>query len=243
MRIIKLNAIDSTNSYLKQLCVTESVTDYTTVITKKQTAGRGQMGAIWNAEPSKNLTFSVFKELSGFYMISPFYISMVVTLSIIKTLKAFSIPHLSVKWPNDILSANKKICGVLIENVIKLSNFKASIIGIGLNVNQTNFKSLPRASSLKLISGNIYNIDELALNIIQNLKFYFLLLKNEDYEVLKAEYESRLFRKNKPSTFKDAEGNLFSGYITSVLETGRLQILLEDEVTASFDLKDITLLY
>ena len=167
MRIIKLNAIDSTNSYLKKLCTTEPVSDYTAVIAENQTQGRGQMGTIWNSESSKNLTFSVFKELSDFQFEAPFYISMVVALSLLKTLDALSIPRLSVKWPNDILSADKKICGVLIENVIKQNAIKASIIGIGINVNQITFENLPQASSLKAISGKEYDLNELTIAIIK----------------------------------------------------------------------------
>lgn len=243
MRIIKLNAIDSTNSYLKKLCTTESVGDYTAVIAENQTQGRGQMGTIWDSETSKNLTLSVFKELSGFQFEAPFYISMVAALALLKTLDALSIPRLSVKWPNDILSADKKICGVLIENVIKQNAINASIIGIGLNVNQVAFGNLPKASSLKAISGQEYDLNELTIAIINNLKDYFLMLKDKKYNELKHEYETHLFRKNKPSTFKDVEGVMFSGFIKSVSDSGNLQVLLEDNILKEFDLKAITLLY
>jgi len=243
MHIIKLNAIDSTNSYLKKLCTTEPVSDYTAVIAENQTQGRGQMGTIWNSESSKNLTFSVFKELSDFQFEAPFYISMVVALSLLKTLDALSIPRLSVKWPNDILSADKKICGVLIENVIKQNAIKASVIGIGINVNQITFENLPQASSLKTISGKEYDLNELTIAIINNLKDYFLLLKVKKYIELKKEYETHLFRKNKPSTFKDVEGVMFSGFIKSVSDIGYLQVLLEDNILKEFNLKEITLLY
>ncbi len=243
MRIIKLNAIDSTNSYLRRLSVSESVADYTTVIAKKQTHGRGQMGTIWDSESSKNLTFSVYKDISQYKLLHPFYISMVTSLALLKTLHFFSITKLSVKWPNDILSENKKICGILIENVVKQNKFHESFIGIGLNVNQTEFKNLPNASSLKIISGRFYDLDEIAHVIIKNLKHYFLLLKREQYDVLKAEYESYLFRKDKPSTFLDAEGSVFSGFIKNVSETGSLQVLLEDDIVKEFEFKTITLLY
>ncbi|MDC1226622.1 biotin--[acetyl-CoA-carboxylase] ligase [Algibacter sp.] len=243
MRIIKLNAIDSTNSYLKKLSTTEPVSDYTAVIAENQTQGRGQMGTIWNSEASKNLTFSVFKELSCFQFEAPFYISMVVALSLLKTLNALSMPRLSVKWPNDILSADKKICGVLIENVIKQNAIKASIIGIGINVNQITFENLPQASSLKSISGKEYDLNELTIAIINNLKDYFLLLKGKNYIELKKEYETHLFRKNKPSTFKDVHGVMFSGFIKSVSNAGYLQVLLEDDILKEFNLKEITLLY
>jgi BirA family biotin operon repressor/biotin-[acetyl-CoA-carboxylase] ligase len=243
MRIIKLNAIDSTNSYLRTLSNEEVLEDYTVVMAKHQTNGRGQMGTVWNSEKAKNLTVSVFKDVSKLYIEHPFYISMAVSLSLIKTLQSFSIPKLSVKWPNDILSENKKICGILIENVIKQNSFKASVIGIGLNVNQTNFKGLPKASSLKLLKGNTLNLDEVLQTIIKYLKYYFMLLRKEEYDFLKQEYESYLFRKNKPSTFKDVEGNAFTGYIKNISISGNLQVLLEDDIIKEFDLKDITLLY
>ncbi len=243
MNIIKLDATDSTNSYLRKLSASETVDDYTAIITEKQTEGRGQMGTIWSSQSSKNLTFSVFKDMSEFQLEHPFYISIVTALAVLKTLQFSSISRLSIKWPNDILSANKKICGILIENVIKQNKINASIIGIGLNVNQTEFENLPKASSLKILSGKVYDLNELAIAILNNLKDCFSLLRDGKYDVLKAEYETRLFRKNKPSTFKDAEGLMFSGFIKGISDSGNLQILLEDNIIKSFDLKEVSLLY
>ncbi|AUP80436.1 biotin--[acetyl-CoA-carboxylase] ligase [Flavivirga eckloniae] len=243
MLIVKLNAIDSTNSYLRKLSAEEIVEDYTTIIAEKQTQGRGQMGTVWDSQPSKNLTFSVFKDVSRTQLEDPFYISIVTSLALLKTLQFFSISRLSVKWPNDILSEDKKICGILIENVIKQNKINASIIGIGLNVNQTKFENLPKASSLKIISGKVFNLDEIVHVILKNLEFYFDLMEKEQYDILKSEYEAYLFRKNKPSTFKDEEGLVFSGFIKGVSESGNLQVLLEDDIMEEFDLKTITLLY
>jgi len=243
MRIIKLNAIDSTNTFLKQLSITEPLDDYTIVQSDFQTKGRGQMGTIWQANQGKNLMFSVFKEVSFLKFDQHFYISMIAALAIIKTLQKFNIPRLSVKWPNDILSENKKVCGVLIENSIKNKLFKDSIIGIGINVNQIRFDNLPQASSLYNITGKVHNFDELMHSLIEELKAYFLLLEENKLVAIKEEYESYLFRKNKPSTFEDEEGNLFSGFIKSVSQSGNLQVLLEDEVLKEYDLKAIKLLF
>lgn len=243
MPIIKLNAIDSTNSYLRKLSVEKTVEDYTAIVAKQQTNGRGQMGTIWNSENSKNLTFSVFKDVSKVYIEHPFYISIVTSLAILKSLQSFNVPKLSVKWPNDILSENKKICGILIENVIKQNNLYASIIGIGLNVNQTTFDNLPQASSLKSITGKVFNLDEILNAILSNLRSCFLELENGNLNHLKDEYETYLFRKNKPSTFKNAEGFVFSGFIKAISVSGNLQVLLEDDIIKEYDLKDISLLY
>lgn len=242
MTIIKLNAIDSTNSYLRQLCSEKVLDDYTIVVAEHQTQGRGQMGTVWNSEKGKNLMFSLFKDLSIHDVEFPFYICMAISLAILKTFKALNIPNLHIKWPNDILSADKKICGILIENVIK-NKLNSTIIGIGINVNQTEFSNLPKASSLKNITGIHYNVDEILHSIIEHTKYYSLLLQEEKYDAVKTEYEMSLFRKDKPSTFKGPNGELFTGIIKGVTKYGKLQVLLEDEIIKKFDLKEIELLY
>lgn len=242
MHIVKLNAIDSTNSFLKDMMSKQDVADYTVVVAEYQTNGRGQMGASWVSGKGKNLTFSLFKDLSIHDVEFPFYISMAISLAILKALKSLNIPDLHIKWPNDILSANKKICGILIENVIK-NKLNSTIIGIGINVNQTEFQDLPMASSLKNVTGVSYDLDEILLHIIKYTKEYSMLLQKGEYDTVKSEYEANLFRKNKPSTFKSAEGVLFSGFINGVTKYGKLLIVLEDEIVKKFDLKEITLLY
>ncbi|MFV0541816.1 MAG: biotin--[acetyl-CoA-carboxylase] ligase [Aestuariibaculum sp.] len=243
MSIIKLSAIGSTNSYLRALCAKKELDDYTVVVTENQTQGRGQMATEWCSQPAKNLTFSVYKDTSGFQIEHPFYISIVVSLTLLRTLRFFSIPKLSVKWPNDILSENSKVCGILIENAVRQNKMNSSIIGIGLNVNQTEFKNLPKASSLKIITGVVYNLDEIITIILSHLRHYFDMLIAGQYAELKEEYDAYLFRKNKPSTFQDAEGRVFSGFINNVCDSGNLQILLEDDVLKEYTIKEITLLY
>lgn len=243
MHIIKLDAIDSTNSYLRNLYSNGRVKDFTVVMASKQKKGRGQMGTVWYSERGKNLLFSVFKDLSNVHLDNSFFISMIMSLSIVKALKEFNIPNIRVKWPNDILSDSDKICGILIENVIKNNELMSCLIGVGLNVNQTNFKNVPRATSLKLTSGVTYDLDEMLHKIIQSFKSYCKRLDKNGYSNLKEEYESYLFRKNKPSTFKDVEGKMFTGYIEGVNKSGKLKVLIEDDIIKKFDLKEITLLY
>ncbi|WP_420572317.1 biotin--[acetyl-CoA-carboxylase] ligase [Kordia sp.] len=243
MKIIKLDAIDSTNAYLRQLHVDEKLEDFTIIIARSQTAGKGQMGTKWSSEEGKNLTFSVFKKVSCLENDEGFYISIATSLAIYNALKYFQIPRLAIKWPNDILSENQKICGILIENVIQNSKMTAAIIGIGLNVNQTDFESIFNASSLKKITGIHFDLDEVMFQIVSQLKKYSKLITARSFDVLKDEYEDLLFRKNKPSTFKNNKGEMFMGFIQGVAEDGKLNVLLEDEITATFDLKEIKLLY
>lgn len=243
MRIIKLNAIDSTNSFLRQLSAEESVDDFTVVVAEHQTNGRGQMGAQWQSQNGKNLMFSVFKEMSGLRVTSHFHISMAVSLAVFKALKTFHLKSLKIKWPNDILSEQQKLCGILIENVIKQNNIQSSIIGIGINVNQTILDELPNATSMQLISGNHIDREQVLQEVLKQLKHYFSILDSEPYDLLKQTYESNLFRIDKPSTFKDKDGNLFSGFIKGVSDSGHLKVLVEDDIIKSFELKEIKLLY
>lgn len=243
MYIIKLDAIDSTNSYLKAMSAVNLPKDFTVVVANHQTQGRGQMGTTWQTEDGKNLTASVFKEVGSIAIEKQFYISMAVALSICKELDHLKIPKLSIKWPNDILSANKKICGILIENVIKQNQLKGSIIGFGLNVNQKHFDNLPKASSINLLTGIVYDRDEILSGILTELQAYFKLLDAKNYSEIKTQYEALLFRKNKPSTFENNDGSTFSGIIKGITETGKLNVWTEDDIIKTFDLKEVNLLY
>lgn len=242
MSVIKLNAIDSTNSYLKELCGNEPLEDYATVMALNQTAGRGQVGSQWNSEAGKNLTASVLKHHRNMLVHEKFNINMVVSLSIIMALSKFQIKNLSIKWPNDILAEDLKIGGILIENILKNNQLKSSIIGIGLNINQTQFSDLPRASSLRLISGQNFEPEEILNEILNQLHFNFQILK-KSAERIKKSYKNNLFRVNKPSTFEDMRGNLFTGYIKGISDYGYLQVLVEDQIIKEFDLKEVKLLY
>lgn len=243
MRIIKLNAIHSTNDYLRSLSSTMNCDDFTVVTTKKQTKGKGQMGSSWASVEGKNLTFSVFKRDLNLPIEDHFILSVITSLAIHKSLQTYKLKGLAVKWPNDILAENTKLCGVLIENVIKNGKIDSSIIGIGLNVNQTDFEQLPKASSLKKQTGIHYDLDELLAMILKNLVLYFNTYTEKGKEFLFELYNNILFRKEKPSTFKTAEGIMCVGIIKKVIDSGQLEILFEDNEIRYFRLKEIQLLY
>lgn len=243
MNIIKLDATDSTNAYLKRLLSDGLGADFTVITAKKQLKGKGQMGAKWESDSGKNLTFSVLRQGLGLSVANYFVLNICVSLAVYKTLKAHQVPDLSVKWPNDILSGTSKICGILIENVLSGNLINTAIIGIGLNVNQTFFGELENASSLKLILGSNFDLDELLHEIVENLKSIFLESTTNSTENLWKAYEDVLFRKDKPSTFENKQNELFMGFIRGVSPTGKLQIMLEDNVLKEFDIKEVKLLY
>ncbi|MEB3015248.1 biotin--[acetyl-CoA-carboxylase] ligase [Capnocytophaga gingivalis] len=243
MEIIKLNATNSTNTYLKNLLKEKQVKDLSCIWALSQTQGRGQQGAKWISEPGKNLTFSVLKKFKNLSSEYHFLLNMEVSLAIFRALKKLYIPDLAVKWANDILSSKKKICGILIENTLHKEQISSSIIGIGLNVNQVFFNDLPNVSSLQKIMGHPFDLEEVLLLICQELEVSLKSLSPTRFETMLDEYHTHLFRKDKPSTFEYPNGERFMGYIRGVSHNGQLQVEQEDALMSSFSLKEIKLLY
>lgn len=243
MQIIKLDATESTNTFLKELAKKGSLKDYTVVWAKNQTKGRGQRDGKWQTEPGKNLTFSVLKRMEDFQPNNHFELNMAVSLAVFNTLVQLKVPRLSVKWPNDIMSGSKKICGILIENSIVGTSLKSVIIGIGLNVNQTLFPRNPKASSLYNQTGQMFDLEELLNKLLDNLKAGLGSLENGFGEVIRQEYQLNLFRKEIASTFLSPEGESFNGIIKGVGKEGKLKVALEGNRLVQFDLKEISLQY
>ena len=243
MKLIKLNATDSTNDFLKQLTASETLVNYTVVSTENQLKGRGQMGSIWNSETGKNLTFSIFLENSLTNVNSIYNLNVAVALSILEVLKKENVPELKIKWPNDIMSANKKVGGILIENAIKHTDEIQSIIGIGLNVNQNNYDILPQASSLCLVTGRFFDCEELLTKIVNQLKLNGELINEKNGAELWKKYHQFLYKKDIPSAFENVKGEKFMGIIKQVIPNGLLEVMMEDDSLQLFNIKELKMLY
>ena len=243
MQLIKLNATDSTNDFLKQLSISQKLENFTVVSTEKQIKGRGQMGTTWNSEHGKNLTFSVFLANALANVDSIFNLNIAVAISILEVLKKENIPELKIKWPTDIMSANKKVGGILIENVIKHSGEIQSIIGIGLNVNQQNYEGLPQASSLCLTTGKFFNCEELLTKIVNQLKLNVDFINENQGLFLWEKYHHFLYKKDIPSAFENLEGKQFMGIIKQVISNGQLEVMMEDDSLQYYNIKELKMLY
>lgn len=243
MHIIKLDAIDSTNTFLKELAANQYVENLTVVTTEHQTSGRGQRGSNWNTEPGKNLTFSILIRNFLLEIEQVYDLNVLITVSLHQFLSDLNLTNVAIKWPNDILSEKKKIAGVLIENQIKSQNEIVSIVGIGINVNQTNFEYLPHASSLQLLSLKNWNKEEILLSFIEKLKFNLNRFTNDGSHIFWKYYREELFLKNKPAVFEDLLNGRFMGMIKDVTDSGLLQVELENEKILNYSIKEIKLLY
>ena len=242
MKIIKLNAIDSTNSFLKELAQSTTLENCTVVVAKEQKKGRGQQESNWVSEPFKNLTVSVYFSNIDLEISNQKYLNFAISLAIFDILSHQKAKDLSIKWPNDILSANKKICGILIENTIKGRKINNSIIGIGLNVNQEKFPdALKNVTSLKKITHKEFDLELLLVEVIQKIEERLKMLSLKKFTDLETEYLNVLYKKNIPTMFKDSHDVLFMGKIIGISSLGSLQIELEDETIKEFGIKEVSL--
>ena len=167
MKITRFKNIDSTNKYLQNLLEDGVDIIDNIVVADFQSLGKGQGCNVWESESGKNLLFSVALDMSYLKAENQFLLTEMVSVAMINVLKNY-LPEesLFIKWPNDIYFNNKKIAGILIKNEIKGMMLGTSIIGIGLNVNQTSFdESLPNPISMKMITGEDYNLEEILLAI------------------------------------------------------------------------------
>jgi len=243
LKIIKLDTIASTNSFLKDLSVSSALENLTVVVTKKQTKGRGQQKKEWLSEPYKNLTFSVFISLKDVKIIHKKYLNFAISLAVYNVLFDKKTPKLSIKWPNDILSVNKKICGILIENTFFGDQIKSTIVGIGLNVNQEIFSNtLSNVTSLKLATLKETDLDVLLNEILVQLKTKIKVLESKNFHLLEKQYLDVLYKKNIPTMFKNSKDEIFMGIISGISDQGNLQIQLEDDSVKEFGIKEVSIL-
>lgn len=193
-----LDCIDSTNAELRRNI--DSIDNLSVLATKEQTAGRGQGCHTWYASPGKNLTFSIMlkSEMGSVFAIcasDALLLTCVASLSVRAYLADKGISA-RIKWPNDIWVEDKKICGMLIENRLDGSHIKESIIGIGLNINETHWpEELPNPISLSELSHESYNIeDELQIFLQVFVKHYLMLETTQGREYLLKEFNANVFK-------------------------------------------------
>lgn len=237
---IKLSSVDSTNNFLKQcLANSEPLTEGTVIMADEQFAGRGQLNSKWLSETGKNLTFSLYLNPHFLPAMHQFYLNIAISNGINRALRdAFGI-NASIKWPNDIYYENKKIGGVLIENILSGHHIKHSIIGIGLNINQSIFQEelKTKASSLQLILQQRVNILQVLNEICKHIEVEYLKLRSNKLELLTTDYLAHLFRYKLSSLFR-INGEEKLGTIVGINEQGNLMLNLDDKISV-FGFKEL----
>lgn len=237
--LIYLKKVDSTNIYLSK--ITNNLKDWTIVWTNNQTDGKGNMGNTWISEKNKNLIFSIY--LNPGIIIKDYFFLNIITSNAIHKILSLYCNNIWIKWPNDIILMDKKIGGILIENKIYKKNIIMTIIGIGINVNQTYFGNIFQASSINKLLGIKFNIQKLLINIIFFIQKEFIIYNKYGKEIIKNYYIKHLYKINEISTFKIYKSQ-YNGIIKNITEDGKLSILLEIEKKLNyFSNKEIKLKY
>ncbi|MDR2938649.1 MAG: biotin--[acetyl-CoA-carboxylase] ligase [Prevotellaceae bacterium] len=244
MNIQYFTSLPSTNDKAMELLLLGGG-EGTVVAARSQTAGRGQQNAAWESEAEKNLTFSIALCPNFLCAEQMFYLSKTVSLGVLDFLRSQNLPA-SIKWPNDIYVNDAKICGILIEQNIKGEHIANSVVGVGLNVNQAEFKHAPNATSLLLCDGKERNVEAmtelLAGCILKRYESFKAAYQSENsgvaLENLDKEYLSQLYRRSGFFSYK-SENEIFSAKILSVAPNGELILQRENGEQRSFWFKEV----
>lgn len=228
MKRIILDEIASTNTFAAQN--SSELESGTTIIARSQTAGRGQRGNSWEAEPGKNLTFCIFLRPENFPARQQFFISEAFALAIVDALEKCGVTA-KIKWPNDIYVGDRKICGILIEHAVLGMNLLHTIAGAGININQREFRSdAPNPVSLYQLLGRESDLNSILEDVEQRFEHRLGLLHDEkSAHAQHQEFLSTLWRGNGEfHPYRDvATQRIFRARIVDVQPLGHLH--LEEE--------------
>jgi len=238
---IYLSEIPSTNSFAMELLSKTSPPEGTCIIADYQSAGRGQIGRYWHSKAGKNLLISYIFYPESLDLSFQFYLNIMSGLALLETVKPY-FAGAKIKWPNDIYAGDRKLAGILVQNVLRGQHIRATIVGIGLNVNEMQFPAeIPNPVSLAQLTGTETDLSAIRMQLSKKLEQYYLILKKGKYCQLMTEYRENLYRIHKESLFTGAEGMSFAGTITGVDDQGRLQIMLsENGQPAAYNFREIT---
>ena len=226
----------STNSWALEVCQQSCPPEGTLVITNRQVSGRGQRGSKWEAAPGMNLTFSLIFKPTFLAIKDQFLLSMVTSLGIRDYLAELLKKTVQIKWPNDILVNEFKICGILIENQLAGDRISSAVVGIGLNVNQTDFSS-PMATSIARIAGYTHDLQNVLEGLLTVIEARYFQLRQSKAAQLRSDYLAHLYRRHVISSFI-GRGGEFIGEISGVDEHGKLQVFIQGK-EETFDTKEI----
>lgn len=238
LRYIHVEQTDSTNAYLQRKQTEADIRNWV-VSADGQTAGKGMGSNTWESEVRKNLTFSLALGMDFLPAQRQFLLSEAVPLGIVEVLDGM-LPseHLSIKWPNDIYYDNRKLGGILINSTIKGGMMDLSIIGIGLNVNQTQFQDWPtHPVSMKQITGKEYDLQPLLEQIAEHIYKKVTQLRETPAAIEQA-YLNRLYRYRTWADY-EVDGKVMRLFMTGIDEFGRLMLMDEQEGGHCYEIKQI----
>ncbi|MBB5282831.1 BirA family biotin operon repressor/biotin-[acetyl-CoA-carboxylase] ligase [Rhabdobacter roseus] len=220
-KILYLPTCHSTNDIAAEIVRDATYPEGTLIITDQQTAGRGQRGHAWVTSQGQNFTLSLLLKPTFLRPEASFLLSQAVALGVRNYLQRY-LKSVWVKWPNDIYIHDYKAGGILIENTWQGSRLTHSVVGIGLNINQSTFEA-PRATSLRLETGQLWSLPAELPWLLQSLEQYYLRLRNGAEAAIREEYMSCLLGYQQARAFR-AGDEVLTGTIVGVSTAGRLRV-------------------
>ena len=236
MNIHWLKMTDSTN--LDAWRNKDAAEDMTVWCAEYQTAGRGQRGNRWESRQGENLMFSILFRPRGLRAAGQFVISQICSVGIVRYLAELGLDA-RIKWPNDIYIGDRKICGMLIENDLAGQFIYSSILGIGININQKEFKSnAPNPVSLYQIIGKRTDRENFLQEFLERLYANYLLLLQEKEVLIQEAYRQSLYRREGFHLYEDANGR-FEASIEEIEPSGYLHLRLRDNTIRRYEFKEV----
>lgn len=223
-----LEEIGSTNVYAKELGE-QGKAHGTIVVAETQTDGRGRRGRSWSSPKGSSISMSVLLRPQ----ILPEKASMltiVMAFAVIKTLEEMQVENLSIKWPNDLLVNEKKVCGILTEMSAEPDMIHYVVIGTGINVNMDSLpkEEAPYATTLKAETGKLYNRAGMIASILSHFENYYdLFMKTEDLSAMKEDYNNYLVNRNRKICVQERNAEVY-GTARGITNTGKLCVELEN---------------
>ena len=230
---IELDIVDSTNNYAMGMVHAGVAQHGTVVFAHHQNKGKGPRGKSWETEPGANLSFSIILQPHFLLPTQMFQLLAVTALSVRQELEKLIGDEAKIKWPNDLYWRDRKTGGILIENVLRGTQWQWAIAGIGINVNQTAFGQLQNPVSIKQITGKETPIKELAQAIHANLLHSVANLENKGFDDFFQLYNRHLYKKGEQVQLKKGPRN-FTTTINGVSRQGQLQTGIETEENFDF---------
>lgn len=237
--IIRLPETESTNTYALQLLSLQRPENGCVIITDHQTKGKGQDTNSWESEKGKNLTFSIIL-YPDFTADQQFIFNKAISIGIYDFLKAELPEHIiTIKWPNDIYIGDKKACGILIQNSIIGNKLDYVVVGIGLNVNQTNFRSnAPNPVSLQMITGIKYDPDIVLEKLLNCIFSRYSQVNPKNKQIIENEYHKALYRLLEWHEYLINNNNVIA-MITGTNDYGQLLLETKSGEVLVCDLKEV----
>lgn len=218
---VELQSVDSTNNYATAL-VHEGMAQHGTVVfAHRQTNGKGQRNNAWITGNGYNVAMSVIVQPRGLLLSQLFLLSMATANAVCLFYRRFAGDQTKVKWPNDLFWCDRKAGGILIENILSDYEWKHAVVGIGININQTEFHELQqKAVSLKQITGKEHDVITLAKELCQFLQEEYDRMYENEKGIFKS-YHQNLYKLNEQVRFKK-DTRVFSATIKGVSINGQL---------------------